>query len=89
MCFIFLILAFILNLRFRWDFRLRANREIRNYWMFFRGMVDCNQNGNLVQTWVIVHYKGAAELGNWPKDPIPYLQKHSVQPNVRISSVVI
>ena len=68
----------------RWDFRLHANRNPGNYWMHFRGLVDCEHNN--AQAYVIIHYEGAAYLGNWPKNPLSgdnTLRHYSYQPNVR------
>ena len=80
----FLTFMFTFYLLVRWDFRLKANRNPGNYWMHFRGMVDCEPNK--AQAYVIIHYEGAAYLGSWPKDPLSRnssLRYYSYQPNVR------
>ncbi|XP_050537356.1 uncharacterized protein LOC126903292 [Daktulosphaira vitifoliae] len=43
----------------RWDFVLEATAAIGNYWMRFRGLMDCDERFNSAFEVAILHYKGA------------------------------
>ncbi|RVE44181.1 hypothetical protein evm_011175 [Chilo suppressalis] len=45
----------------RYDFILDADNEIDNYWIRFRGLVDCDERFTKAKQVGVLHYKGAME----------------------------
>jgi hypothetical protein len=43
----------------RFDFVLHANRKVSNYWMRFRGLMDCDERFTKAHQVAILHYVGA------------------------------
>lgn len=46
----------------RWDFVLEASRPVANYWMRFKGLMDCDERFTSAYTAAILHYAGADHL---------------------------
>ncbi|XP_013191002.1 uncharacterized protein LOC106135292 [Amyelois transitella] len=45
----------------RYDFILDANNEIDNYWIRFRGLMDCDERFTKAKQVAVLHYEGAME----------------------------
>lgn len=45
----------------RFDFILEANQEIDNYWIRFRGLMDCDERFTKARQVAVLHYDGAME----------------------------
>lgn len=45
----------------RYDFILFANNEIENYWIRFRGLMDCDERFTKAKQVAVLHYEGAME----------------------------
>ncbi|CAH2239675.1 laccase-2-like [Pararge aegeria] len=45
----------------RYDFLLKANNEIDNYWIRFRGLMDCDERFTKAKQVAVLHYEGAME----------------------------
>ncbi|XP_053620154.1 uncharacterized protein LOC128680776 [Plodia interpunctella] len=45
----------------RYDFILDANSEIDNYWIRFRGLMDCDERFTKAKQVAVLHYEGAME----------------------------
>lgn len=45
----------------RYDFVLDANNEIDNYWIRFRGLMDCDERFTKAKQVAVLHYEGAIE----------------------------
>ncbi|XP_041972453.1 laccase-4-like [Aricia agestis] len=45
----------------RYDFVLDANQEIDNYWIRFRGLMDCDELFTKAKQVAVLHYEGAME----------------------------
>lgn len=43
----------------RWDFIIEATSGVGNYWMRFKGLMDCDERFNKVFELAILHYEGA------------------------------
>ncbi|XP_068624063.1 uncharacterized protein [Battus philenor] len=43
----------------RYDFILDANKEINNYWIRFRGLMDCDERFTKAKQVAVLHYEGA------------------------------
>lgn len=43
----------------RWDFVLEATAEVGNYWMRFKGLMDCDERFTKAFVVAILHYDGA------------------------------
>lgn len=43
----------------RWDFVVEATANVGNYWMRFRGLMDCDERFTKAFTVAILHYDGA------------------------------
>ncbi|CAG9792346.1 unnamed protein product [Diatraea saccharalis] len=52
----------------RYDFILDANNEIDNYWIRFRGLMDCDERFTKAKQVGVLHYEGAMDLEP-PGDP--------------------
>ncbi|XP_063393914.1 uncharacterized protein LOC134679036 [Cydia fagiglandana] len=52
----------------RYDFILEANNEIDNYWIRFRGLMDCDEVFTKAKQVAVLHYEGAME-SEPPGDP--------------------
>ncbi|KAL4713687.1 hypothetical protein ACJJTC_004218 [Scirpophaga incertulas] len=52
----------------RYDFILEANNEIENYWIRFRGLMDCDERFTKAKQVGVLHYEGAME-NEPPGDP--------------------
>nr|AAN17506.1 laccase 1 [Manduca sexta] len=52
----------------RYDFILDANNEIDNYWIRFRGLMDCDEIYTRAKQVAVLHYEGAMDLEP-PGDP--------------------
>ncbi|CAG4968642.1 unnamed protein product [Parnassius apollo] len=46
----------------RYDFILEANKEISNYWIRFRGLMDCDERFTKAKQVAVLHYEGAMDL---------------------------
>lgn len=44
----------------RWDFILEARASIGNYWMRFKGLMDCDERFTKAFEVAILHYDGAS-----------------------------
>ncbi|XP_066994423.2 uncharacterized protein [Anabrus simplex] len=44
----------------RFDFILEANQNITNYWIRFRGLMDCDERFTSTHQVAVLHYKGAS-----------------------------
>lgn len=45
----------------RWDFVVEATANVGNYWMRFRGLMDCDERFNKAFEVAILHYEGASD----------------------------
>jgi hypothetical protein len=45
----------------RFDFVLKANKKVGNYWMRFRGLMDCDERFTKAHQVAVLHYDGAPE----------------------------
>lgn len=54
----------------RWDFILKANSDVKNYWMRFKGLMDCDQRFTSAHQVAILHYEGASS--DEPHEPVSY-----------------
>ncbi|XP_045762877.1 laccase-4-like [Maniola jurtina] len=45
----------------RYDFLLKADGEIDNYWIRFRGLMDCDERFTKAKQVAVLHYEGAME----------------------------
>jgi Multicopper oxidase. len=43
----------------RFDFVLHANKKVGNYWMRFRGLMDCDERFTKAHQVAVLHYVGA------------------------------
>lgn len=59
----------------RWDFIVNADKEIDNYWIRFRGLMDCDERFTSAHQVGILHYKGA-ELDVYPEGDPDYESSH-------------
>ncbi|PSN35389.1 hypothetical protein C0J52_17819 [Blattella germanica] len=50
----------------RFDFVLNANNKVGNYWMRFRGLMDCDERFTMAYQVAVLHYDGAPELEEPP-----------------------
>ncbi|CAK1547706.1 unnamed protein product [Leptosia nina] len=46
----------------RYDFVLETNNEIDNYWIRFRGLMDCDERFTKAKQVAVLHYEGAMEV---------------------------
>ncbi|XP_072946321.1 uncharacterized protein [Epargyreus clarus] len=46
----------------RYDFVVEANNEIDNYWIRFRGLMDCDERFTKAKQVGVLHYEGAMDL---------------------------
>ncbi|XP_045506939.1 laccase-4-like isoform X1 [Colias croceus] len=46
----------------RFDFVVEANNEIDNYWIRFRGLMDCDERFTKAKQVAVLHYEGAMEV---------------------------
>lgn len=46
----------------RFDFIIEANQEIENYWIRFRGLMDCDERFTKAKQVAVLHYEGAMEV---------------------------
>ncbi|XP_047510342.1 laccase-like [Pieris napi] len=46
----------------RFDFVLETNNEIDNYWIRFRGLMDCDERFTKAKQVAVLHYEGAMEV---------------------------
>ena len=46
----------------RFDFVLNANKSVGNYWIRFRGLMDCDERFTSAHQVAILHYDGASEF---------------------------
>lgn len=54
----------------RWDIIVKADKEIKNYWIRFKGLMDCDERFTKAHQVAILHYKGAPN--EEPTEPISY-----------------
>jgi hypothetical protein len=52
----------------RFDFVLKANKKVGNYWMRFRGLMDCDERFNKAHQVAVLHYDGAPVNKEPPED---------------------
>jgi hypothetical protein len=45
----------------RFDFVLKANKKVGNYWMRFRGLMDCDERFTKAHQVAVLHYDAAPE----------------------------
>lgn len=45
----------------RWDFVLEATANVGNYWMRFKGLMDCDERFTKAFEVAILHYNGASD----------------------------
>ncbi|KAK9505006.1 hypothetical protein O3M35_009161 [Rhynocoris fuscipes] len=55
----------------RWDFILDASADIGDYWIRFRGLMDCDERFTSAHMAAVLHYKGAYGSG-YPPEPLSY-----------------
>ncbi|RZF45560.1 hypothetical protein LSTR_LSTR016803, partial [Laodelphax striatellus] len=55
----------------RWDFVLNANATVGNYWIRFKGLMDCDERFTKAHQVAILRYHGAPE-----EDPTSKLSYH-------------
>lgn len=54
----------------RFDFIVEMNQEVGNYWMHFRGLLDCGEAFTKAYQVAVLHYEGAND--SIPTSPISY-----------------
>ncbi|GBP81803.1 Laccase-11 [Eumeta japonica] len=59
----------------RYDFILEANNEIDNYWIRFRGLMDCDERFTKARQVGVLHYEGALE--NEPMGDLTWEESHN------------
>lgn len=68
------LLLFCFHFPHRWDVLVYANQNVENYWVYFRGIIDCGTDAR--QTVAVLHYEGAKNARSWVEDndrlPNPY-----------------
>lgn len=55
----------------RFDFVLKANNKVGNYWMRFRGLMDCDERFTKAHQVAVLHYDGAP-LNEEPPGEVRY-----------------
>jgi hypothetical protein len=55
----------------RFDFVLQANKKVGNYWMRFRGLMDCDERFTKAHQVAVLHYVGAP-LNKEPPGEVSY-----------------
>lgn len=55
----------------RWDFILKANATADNYWMRFRGLMDCDERFTSAHTVAVLHYSHSSD--DLPTAPVGYM----------------
>jgi len=55
----------------RFDFVLHANKKVGNYWMRFRGLMDCDERFTKAHQVAVLHYVGAP-LNKEPPGEVSY-----------------
>lgn len=58
----------------RFDFIIEMNQDVDNYWIRYKGLMDCDERFNSVYQVAILHYEGASDSdpsGEIGYDPIP------------------
>lgn len=64
----------------RWDFIVTANQPIENYWMRFRGLMDCDERFTSAHQVAVLRYQNAAR--EEPKGiPVYDFVRHGIQLN--------
>ncbi|XP_013168843.1 PREDICTED: laccase-4-like [Papilio xuthus] len=46
----------------RYDFVLDANQDVANYWIRFRGLMDCDERFTKAKQVAVLHYEGASDV---------------------------
>jgi len=59
----------------RFDFVLHANKKVGNYWMRFRGLMDCDERFTKAHQVAVLHYVGAP-LNKEPPGEVSYEEAH-------------
>lgn len=54
----------------RFDFVVETNRKVDNYWMRFRGLIDCGPEFDKIHQLAVLRYEGAPNED--PSGPIGY-----------------
>jgi hypothetical protein len=61
----------------RFDFVLKANQKVGNYWMRFRGLMDCDERFTKAHQVAVLHYDAAPE-DEKPPGEVSYEAAHRI-----------
>nr|AQY62684.1 laccase 1 [Bemisia tabaci] len=68
----------------RWDFTVHPSGEVKNYWIRYRGLMDCDQRFTSAYQVAILHYEGAPDpTVEEPEGQVVY--SNSFNPGMKIN----
>ena len=68
----------------RFDFIVEMNQEPGNYWIHFRGLLDCGENFTKAYQVAVLHYEGAPKSN--PKSKVSY--KIRTPANAKVNAII-